>query len=107
MGHHRIPALFVPIIGPLIGVVIFTLAGPLVAKSIWGAFIPAGRFPGHPQSRTRHSVLSLLVLMCGAPGAILSLPAPGISECLMFNFTSLWAPRKSFTFAARLSGQPE
>jgi predicted PurR-regulated permease PerM len=33
---------FVPIIGPLIGVLIFILAGALVAENIWAAVVPAG-----------------------------------------------------------------
>ena len=35
---------FVPIIGPLIGVLIFLLAGALAAENIWSAFIPAGLY---------------------------------------------------------------
>jgi predicted PurR-regulated permease PerM len=89
---------FVPIIGPLIGVVIFTLAGALVTESIWGAFIPAGLYLGiHliegeavtpillAKRFTLNPVLVIVSLvfwfwMWGAPGAILSMPMLAVTK---------------------------
>jgi predicted PurR-regulated permease PerM len=89
---------FVPIIGPLIGVVIFILAGALVAESIWAAFIPAGLYlaihlieaeavtPILLAKRfTLNPVLLIVSLvfwfwMWGAPGAILSVPMLAVTK---------------------------
>jgi predicted PurR-regulated permease PerM len=92
---------FVPIIGPLIGVLIFILAGALVAESIWTAFIPAGLYliihlvegeaatPMLLAKRfTLNPVLVIVSLvfwfwMWGVLGAILSVPmlaVPGADE---------------------------
>jgi predicted PurR-regulated permease PerM len=89
---------FVPIIGPLIGVVIFTLAGALVTESIWGALIPAALYlaihlvegeavtPLLLAKRfTLNPVLVIVSLvfwfwMWGAPGAILSVPMLAVTK---------------------------
>ena len=91
---------FVPIIGPLIGVVIFILAGALVAESIWAAFIPAGLYlvihliegeavtPILLAKRfTLNPVLVIVSLvfwfwMWGAPGAILSVPMLAVTKII-------------------------
>ena len=89
---------FVPIIGPLIGVVVFTLAGALVAESIWGALIPPALYlaihlvegeavtPILLAKRfTLNPVLVIVSLvfwfwMWGAPGAILSVPMLAVTK---------------------------
>jgi predicted PurR-regulated permease PerM len=89
---------FVQIIGPLIGVVLFILAGALVADSIWAAFIPAGLYlaihliegevvtPILLAKRfTLNPVLIIVSLvfwfwMWGAPGAILSVPMLAVTK---------------------------
>jgi predicted PurR-regulated permease PerM len=37
---------FVPILGPLLGVLIFLLAGALVAETVWQMLLPAGLYVG-------------------------------------------------------------
>jgi predicted PurR-regulated permease PerM len=89
---------FVPIIGPSIGVLIFILAGALVAENIWAAFIPAGLYllihlvegeavtPMLLAKRfTLNPVLVIVSLvfwfwMWGAPGAILAVPMLAVSK---------------------------
>jgi predicted PurR-regulated permease PerM len=89
---------FVPIIGPLIGVLIFILAGALVAENIWAAFIPAGLYllihlvegeavtPILLAKRfTLNPVLVIVSLvfwfwMWGAPGAILAVPMLAVTK---------------------------
>ena len=89
---------FVPIIGPLIGVLIFILAGALVADNIWAAFVPAGLYllihlvegeavtPILLAKRfTLNPVLVIMSLvfwfwMWGAPGAILSVPMLAVTK---------------------------
>ena len=74
---------FVPILGPIFGVVIFLLAGLLTNDTLWQALLPAGLYLGihliegqidnadasrqaiHPQSRSRHHLARLLVLDVG------------------------------------------
>ena len=89
---------FVQIIGPLIGVIIFIMAGALVAENIWAAFIPAGLYlvihliegeavtPILLAKRfTLNPVLVIVSLvfwfwMWGAPGAILSVPMLAVTK---------------------------
>jgi predicted PurR-regulated permease PerM len=89
---------FVPIIGPLIGMVIFTLAGALVSESIWGALIPAllylaihlveGEAVTPILLAKRFTLNPVLVIvslvfwfwMWGAPGAILSVPMLAVTK---------------------------
>jgi predicted PurR-regulated permease PerM len=35
---------YIPILGPMTGVVVFVLAGLLSINSLWGAFLPAGLY---------------------------------------------------------------
>ena len=44
---------YVPILGPMIGVVMFTLAGLLTAKTFWPALLPAGLYLGDSPCRGR------------------------------------------------------
>ena len=78
---------FVPILGPVFGVVIFLLAGLLTNDTLWQALLPAGLYLGihliegetdnsdasrqavHPQSRSRHHLARLLVLDVGCSGS--------------------------------------
>src|SRR6186997_2306037 len=65
---------FVPILGPILGVVIFVLVGLLTSDTLWQAFLPAGLYLAihlierqaiHPQSRSRYHLTRLLVLDVG------------------------------------------
>ena len=89
---------FVPILGPFLGVLIFLLAGALVADTLWLAFLPAGLYLGihlvegetiTPMLLARRFTLNpVLVIvslvfwfwMWGVPGAILSVPMLAISK---------------------------
>ena len=89
---------FVPILGPLLGVVIFLLAGLLSTDTLWQAFLPAGLYLGihliegetiTPMLLARRFILNpVLVIislvfwfwMWGAPGAILSVPMLAITK---------------------------
>jgi predicted PurR-regulated permease PerM len=89
---------FVPILGPILGVVIFLLAGLLTSSTLWFALLPAGFYLGihlvegetvTPMllaSRfTLNPVLVVLSLvfwfwMWGVPGAILSVPMLAITK---------------------------
>src|SRR4026208_1377771 len=83
---------FVPILGPILGVVIFVLVGLLTSDTLWQAFLPAGLYLAipliegqliTPMLLARRFILNpVLVIislvfwlwMSGAPGAILSVP---------------------------------
>ncbi len=89
---------FVPILGPIAGVLIFLLAGALAAKTIWLMFLPAGLYLGihliegetvTPMLLARRFTLNpVLVIMSlvfwfwmwGVPGAILSVPILAITK---------------------------
>ncbi len=89
---------FVPILGPILGVVVFLLAGLLTIDTLWQAFLPAGLYLGihliegetiTPMLLARRFVLNpvLVVIslvfwfwMWGAPGAILSVPMLAITK---------------------------
>ncbi len=89
---------FVPILGPLAGVLIFLLAGALVAQTVWLMFLPAGLYLGihliegetvTPMLLARRFTLNpVLVIvslvfwfwMWGVPGAILSVPFLAIAK---------------------------
>jgi len=89
---------FVPILGPLVGVLIFLLAGALVAENIWLMLLPAGLYLGihlvegetiTPMLLARRFTLNpVLVIvslvfwfwMWGVPGAILSVPILAITK---------------------------
>jgi predicted PurR-regulated permease PerM len=91
---------YIPILGPMIGVVIFLLAGLLSINSLWGAFLPAGLYllihlvegetvtPMLLARRfTINPVLVILSLvfwywMWGVPGAILSTPMLAITKII-------------------------
>jgi predicted PurR-regulated permease PerM len=89
---------FVPILGPVLGVVIFILAGLLTIDTLWLAMLPAGLYLGiHliegeiitplllARRFTLNPVLVILSLvfwfwMWGVPGAILSVPMLAITK---------------------------
>jgi predicted PurR-regulated permease PerM len=89
---------FVPILGPIAGVLIFLLAGALVAKTIWLMFVPAGLYLGihliegetvTPMLLARRFTLNPVMVivslvfwfwMWGVPGAILSVPILAITK---------------------------
>ena len=91
---------FVPILGPVLGVVIFLLAGLLTNDTLWQALLPAGLYLGiHliegetitpmllAKRFTLNPVLVIISLvfwfwMWGAPGAILSVPMLAITKII-------------------------
>jgi len=88
----------VPIIGPLVGVLIFVMAGALVSDSLWFALVPAGLYllihliegealtPMLLAKRfTLNPVMVILSLvfwfwMWSVPGAILSVPMLAVTK---------------------------
>ena len=97
-GAVAFPLNYVPILGPMIGVVMFTLAGLLTAKTLWPALLPAALYlvihlaEGEtitPMLLARRFTLNpLLVIlalifwywMWGVPGAILAVPMLAITK---------------------------
>jgi len=91
---------FVQILGPLLGVVIFLLAGALVSDTLWLTLLPAGLYLGihliegetlTPMLLARRFTLNpLLVIvslvfwfwMWGIPGAILSVPMLAVTKII-------------------------
>ena len=91
---------FVPILGPILGVVIFVLVGLLTSDTLWQAFLPAGFYLAihliegqliTPMLLARRFILNpVLVIislvfwfwMWGAPGAILSVPMLAITKII-------------------------
>ena len=91
---------FVPILGPILAVVIFLLAGLLTNDTLWQALLPAGLYLGiHliegetitpmllAKRFTLNPVLVIISLvfwfwMWGAPGAILSVPMLAITKII-------------------------
>jgi predicted PurR-regulated permease PerM len=100
---------YIPILGPMIGVVVFLLAGLLSIDSLWGAFLPAGLYllihlvegetvtPMLLARRfTINPVLVVLSLvfwywMWGVPGAILSTPMLAITKIICDRIRPLMA----------------
>src|SRR6187200_1807967 len=95
---------FVPILGPILGVMIFVLVGLLTSDTLWQAFLPAGFYLGihliegqliTPMLLARRFILNpVLVIislvfwfwMWGAPGAILSVPMLAITKSSATGF---------------------
>jgi predicted PurR-regulated permease PerM len=91
---------FVPILGPIFGVVIFLLAGLLTNDTLWQALLPSGLYLGihliegqllTPMLLAKRFILNpVLVIislvfwfwMWGAPGAILSVPMLAITKII-------------------------
>ncbi len=89
---------FVPILGPLVGVLIFLLAGALVADGLWLTFLPALLYLGihlvegetiTPMLLAKRFTLNPVMVivslvfwfwMWGVPGAILSVPLLAITK---------------------------
>jgi predicted PurR-regulated permease PerM len=100
---------YIPILGPMIGVVVFLLAGLLSIDSLWVAFLPAGLYllihlvegetvtPMLLARRfTINPVLVILSLvfwywMWGVPGAILSTPMLAITKIICDRVRPLMA----------------
>jgi predicted PurR-regulated permease PerM len=100
---------YIPILGPMIGVVVFVLAGLLSITALWGAFLPAGLYllihlvegetvtPMLLARRfTINPVLVILSLvfwywMWGVPGAILSTPMLAITKIICDRIRPLMA----------------
>jgi predicted PurR-regulated permease PerM len=100
---------YIPILGPMIGVGVFLLAGLLSIDSLWGAFLPAGLYllihlvegetvtPMLLARRfTINPVLVILSLvfwywMWGVPGAILSTPMLAITKIICDRIRPLMA----------------
>jgi len=100
---------YIPILGPMIGVVVFLLAGLLSIDSLWAAFLPAGLYllihlvegetvtPMLLARRfTINPVLVVLSLvfwywMWGVPGAILSTPMLAITKIICDRIRPLMA----------------
>ena len=91
---------FLPILGPVIGVVIFVLVGLLTIDTLWQAFLPAALYLGIHLAEgetitplllarrfTLNPVLVIISLvfwfwMWGVPGAILSVPMLAITKII-------------------------
>jgi predicted PurR-regulated permease PerM len=100
---------YIPILGPMIGVAVFLLAGLLSIDSLWGAFLPAGLYllihlvegetvtPMLLARRfTINPVLVILSLvfwywMWGVPGAVLSTPMLAITKIICDRIRPLMA----------------
>lgn len=100
---------YVPILGPLLGVVTFLLAGLLTSETLWGALLPASLYLGiHliegetitpmllARRFTLNPVLVILSLvfwywMWGVPGAILSVPMLAIIKIICDRIQTLAA----------------
>jgi predicted PurR-regulated permease PerM len=100
---------YIPILGPMIGVVVFLLAGLLSIDSLWVAFLPAGLYllihlvegetvtPMLLARRfTINPVLVILSLvfwywMWGVPGAVLSTPMLAITKIICDRIRPLMA----------------
>ena len=98
---------YVPILGPMIGVVIFSLAGLLSIETLWMAFLPAGLYLGihliEGETLTpmliarRFTINPVLVIislvfwywMWGVPGAILATPMLAIIKIISDRIESL------------------
>jgi len=100
---------YIPILGPMIGAVVFLLAGLLSIDSLWAAFLPAGLYllihlvegetvtPMLLARRfTINPVLVILSLvfwywMWGVPGAVLSTPMLAITKIICDRIRPLMA----------------
>ena len=98
---------FVPVLGPIIGVIVFVLAGLLSIQALWLAFVPAGVYllvhiiegetitPMLLAKRfTVNPVLVILALvfwywMWGVPGAILATPMLAIAKIICDRIETL------------------
>ncbi len=100
---------YVPILGPMIGVVIFFLAGLISIDTLWVAFVPAGLYltihmiEGETVTpmllARRFTINPVLVIvslvfwywMWGVPGAILSTPMLAVTKIICDRIKSLTA----------------
>jgi predicted PurR-regulated permease PerM len=100
---------YIPILGPMAGIVTFTLVGLLTADSLWRALLPAGLYLAihivegetiTPMLLARRFTLNpvLVVIaiifwhwMWGVPGAILAVPMLAISKIICDRISTLAA----------------
>ncbi|MGA8402774.1 MAG: AI-2E family transporter [Stellaceae bacterium] len=100
---------YVPILGPIIGVIIFLLVGLLSIDTLWAAFLPAGLYLGihmiegetvTPMLLARrftiNPVLVIVALvfwywMWGVPGAVLATPMLAVTKIICDRIESLAA----------------
>jgi predicted PurR-regulated permease PerM len=100
---------YVPILGPMIGVIIFLLVGLLSIDTLWAAFLPAGLYLGihliegetvTPMLLARrftvNPVLVIVALvfwywMWGVPGAVLATPMLAVTKIICDRVQSLAA----------------
>src|SRR5271166_4443420 len=100
---------YIPILGPMIGAVVFLLAGLLSIDSLWAAFLPAGLYllihlvEGETVTpmllARRFTITPVLVIlslvfwywMWGVPGAILSTPMLAITKIICDRIRPLMA----------------
>jgi predicted PurR-regulated permease PerM len=100
---------YIPILGPMIGVVVFLLVGLLTIQTLWLAFLPAGLYLAIHLAEgetvtpmllarrfTINPVLVILALvfwywMWGVPGAILSTPMLAITKIICDRIRPLMA----------------
>ena len=100
---------YIPILGPMTGVVVFLLVGLLSSNSLWGAFLPAGLYllihlvEGETVTplllARRFTINPVLVIfslvfwywMWGVPGAILSTPMLAITKIICDRIRPLMA----------------
>jgi predicted PurR-regulated permease PerM len=100
---------YIPILGPLIGIMIFFLAGPLMIDNFWVAFVPAVLYLGIHLAEgetitpmllarrfTINPVLVVIALvfwywMWGVPGAILATPMLAITKIICDRIEALQA----------------
>ena len=100
---------YVPILGPIIGVIIFLLVGLLSIDTLWAAFLPAGLYLGihmiegetvTPMLLARrftiNPVLVIVALvfwywMWGVPGTVLATPMLAVTKIICDHIESLAA----------------
>ena len=100
---------YIPILGPMIGIVTFTLVGLLTADTLWRALLPAGLYLGihiiegetvTPMLLARRFTLNpVLVIigiifwhwMWGVPGAVLAVPMLAVTKIVCDRISTLGA----------------
>jgi predicted PurR-regulated permease PerM len=100
---------YIPILGPMIGIVTFTLVGLLTADTLWRALLPAGLYLAihviegetvMPMLLARRFTLNpVLVIMAiifwhwmwGVPGAVLAVPMLAIAKIVGDRLSTLAA----------------
>ena len=109
MGAVAFMLNYIPILGPMIGVVTFTLIGLLAAETLWRALLPVGFYLAihiiegetiTPMLLARRFTLNpVLVIMAiivwhwmwGVPGAVLAVPMLAITKIICDRISMLAA----------------